>query len=172
MKKFGDRHMKKIVLAAFAAAIAVPAAAAPGDSASTTGTATAEIVSPIAIVHDAATLNFGTIVPGTGAGTVTVDASTGVATGDAEATVVTGATSSADSFTVTGDAGRGFDISTGGGSVISGANAMTFTTTPSAATGTLTGGTANFTVGGALSVGANQAGGVYSGTYTASVSYN
>ena len=165
--------MKKIVLAAFAVAIAVPAAAAPGDSASTSGTATAEIVSPIAITHDAAaSLNFGTIVPGTNAGTVTVSASTGVATGDAEATVITGATSSADSFTVTGDDGRGFDISTTGGSVVSGGNSMTFTTSPSAATGTLTGGTASFTVGGALSVGGAQAGGTYNGTYTASVAYN
>ena len=164
--------MKKIVLAAFAAAIAVPAAAAPGDSASTSGTATAEIVSPIAITHDAATLNFGTIVPGSAAGVVTVDASTGIATGDAEATVITGATSSADSFTVTGDAGRGFDITTTGGSVVSGGNSMTFTTSPSAPTGTLTGGTANFTVGGALSVGGAQAGGTYNGTYTASVAYN
>lgn len=164
--------MKKIVLAAFAAAIAVPAAAAPGDSASTSGTATAEIVSPIAISHDAAELNFGTIVPGTNAGTVTVDASTGVATGDAEATVITGATSSADSFTVTGDVGRGFDITTTGGSVVFGLFSMPFSTTPSAATGVLLLGTANFTVGGALSVGANQAGGVYSGTYTAAVAYN
>ena len=163
--------MKKIVLAAFAAAIAVPAAAAPGDSASTTGSATAQIVSPIQISHDATSLNFGTIVPGTAAGTVTVNSGTGVATGDAEASVVTGATSSADSFTVTGDSGRSYGIVLSGGSVVSGANAMTFTTSASKSSGTLTGGTDSFTVGGALSVGANQAGGTYSGTYDATVTY-
>lgn len=165
--------MKKIVFAAMVAAFAVPAAAAPGDSDTDTGTATAQIVSPIQILHDVgATLNFGTIVPGTAAGTVTVDAATGAATGDAEATVVSGATSSADGFTVTGDDGRGFDITTTGGSLTGPGTPMSFTTSASAATGTLTGGTASFTVGGALAVGANQVGGTYNGTYTAAVAYN
>ena len=37
--------------------------------------------------------------------------------------------------------------------------------------GALTGGTDTFNVGGTLSVGANQAAGSYSGTYTVSVNY-
>ncbi|MGB7408594.1 MAG: hypothetical protein WA908_08810, partial [Pontixanthobacter sp.] len=64
--------MKKIILATFAAAIAVPAVAAPGDTDSADGVATAEIVAPISIVHDAnAVLDFGTMVTDV-AGTVTV----------------------------------------------------------------------------------------------------
>lgn len=160
--------MKKIVLAAFAAAVAVPAAAAPGDTATTQGSATAEIVAPLAITHDAgAVLDFGTIVPGTTAGTVSVDtAGNGSTVGDPQ--FVPTSTNSADAFTVTGEANRGFDILTGNEAM----TGMTFSTT-AALTGTLgAGGTAAVNVGGTLNVGANQAAGTYTGTYDVTVSYN
>ncbi len=167
--------MKKIIFATLAAAVAVPAAAAPGDTATANGTAVAEIVAPISIVHDTdAALDFGTMVSDTGtAGTVTVTAAGG-ATANGGPKLLTGSTSSADSFTVSGDAGRTFDIVTGNGTVTSGANSMSFTTSPSAATGTLnaTSGDASFTVGGVLSVAANQAAGSYTGSYTATATYN
>lgn len=164
--------MKKIVIAAVAAAIAVPAAAAPGDSATANGTATAEIVAPIAIVHDTgAALDFGLIVPGTAAGTVVVDAA-GNGTDGGDATLLPGSTTAADSFTVTGVADATYSIVTGTGSLTGPGTAMAFSTAPSAPTGTLTGGTDSFTVGGTLTVGANQAGGTYTGSYTATVAYN
>ena len=164
--------MKKIILATVAAAIAVPAAAAPGDTATANGVASAEIVAPISIVHDTdSALDFGTMVTDA-AGTVSVT-SAGVATASGPKLLV-GSTSSADSFTVSGDPGRTFDIVTGNGTVTSGTDTMSFTTSPSAATGTLNAasGDANFTVGGVLTVAADQAAGSYTGSYTATATYN
>lgn len=165
--------MKKIILATFAAAVAVPAAAAPGDTATTQGTANAEVVAPIAITHDTnAALDFGTITAG-GGGTVVVTAA-GVGSDTGDVTLLTGSTNSADSFSVTGDANRSFSITTGGGTVSDGSgNDMNFTTSPSASSDTLSGtGTSSFTVGGTLTVGANQAAGSYTGSYDATVTYN
>lgn len=163
--------MKKIILAAAAVAFATPAMAAPGDTAQDSGTAVAEIVAPITITHDGGALDFGIIIPGTTAGTVVVtQAGGGSVTGDA--LFVSGSSNAADSFSVTGDASRAYSIVTTGGSVASGTNSMTFTTdSPSSGTLSATG-TDSFSVGGTLSVGANQAAGSYTGTYTATVSYN
>jgi len=167
--------MKKIILATFVAAFAVPAAAAPGDTDTTQGTATAEIVSPISITHDASdALSFGTIASGD-AGTVIVSQA-GALDGSSTATTLTGSTYSADLFTVTGDAGRSFSIATTGGNVTSGLDSMAFTTS-APASGTLSSpvvglGSATFNVGGTLTVGANQAAGSYSGSYDATVTYN
>lgn len=163
--------MKKIVLAAVAATFAVPAAAAPGDTATDQGTATATIVAPISITHDAgAALGFGLMTAGNGGTVVVTTAGAGTATGDV--VLVSGSTNSADSFTVTGDAGRSFSIVTTGGTVDSGGNSMPFTTT-AAGSGTLSaGGTAAFSVGGTLTVGNGQAAGSYTGSYDATVTYN
>ena len=171
-KPFGKTDMKKIVFAAFAVAFAVPAAAAPGDTATTQGTANAEIVAPITITHDnGAALDFGTLTAGGGGTVVVTSAGVGSDTGDV--TLLTGSTNAADSFTVSGDANRAFTIVTGTGSVASGSNTMSFTTSPSAASGTLSGtGSASFTVGGTLTVGANQAPGTYTGSYDATVTYS
>ncbi len=167
--------MKKIILATFAAAIAVPAAAAPGDTDTTQGAATAEIVAPISITHDAgAALSFGTVASGD-AGTVVVTQA-GALDAASTATTLNGSTYSADSFTVSGDAGRSFSITTTGGNVTSGGDSMAFTT-DAPASGTLSSpasgpGTASFSVGGTLSVLANQAAGDYTGSYDATVTYN
>lgn len=165
--------MKKIVLAAFAAAVAVPVAAAPGDTATTQGEATAEIVAPISIVHDTdASLNFGMIVAGTLGGTVDVDTS-GVGTESADLVFALGSTTSADSFTVSGDPDRAFSIVLGNGTVDSGANSMNFTTAADSLSASLNGtGSFQFAVGGTLTVGANQPAGVYSGQYDVTVTYD
>ncbi|QPC98905.1 MULTISPECIES: DUF4402 domain-containing protein [Qipengyuania] len=160
--------MKKIVLAAVvatAATIAVPAAAAPGDTATTTGSATATIVAPISISHDAASLNFGVLVSPSAASQVTVvGANATVTSGDA----VQLGTGGSDSFTVTGDAGRSFAIVTGGNTM----GGMSFTTT-APASGTIgAGGSTQFSVGGVLNIPASQAAGVYTTTYNATVTYN
>ncbi|MGQ7830319.1 DUF4402 domain-containing protein [Altererythrobacter sp. Z27] len=166
--------MKKIVLAAFAAAVAVPVAAAPGDTATTQGEATAEIVAPISIVHDTgASLNFGLIVAGTTGGTVVVDtADAGSVTGDL--LFASGSSNSADSFTVSGDPDRAFTIELFDGAVDDGgSNSMNFTTTTDSLSVSLNGsGSYQFAVGGTLTVAANQPAGVYSGQYDVTVSYD
>lgn len=163
--------MKKIVLAVLAGTVAMPALAAPGDTATTQGTATAQVVAPIAITHNAgAALSFGTMTAGNG-GLVRVDAA-GAGTVSGEVRLVAGGTTSADAFTVTGDANRAFSITTGNGTVTAGANSMAFTTT-AAASGTLNAsGTTSFRVGGTLTVASNQAAGSYTGSYNATVTYN
>lgn len=163
--------MKKFLFAVLAGAVAVPAYAAPGDTSTAQGTATAQIVAPITLTHvSGAALSFGTLTAGTG-GTVTI--STGsVRTVGGDVSGITGVAPAADAFTVTGDANRSFAITTGGGSVTNGGNSMAFTTT-AAPTASLSGsGTASFRVGGTLTVGANQAPGSYTGTYNATVTYN
>ena len=88
--------MKKIILAAVAATIAVPAAAAPGDTATDQGSATATIVAPISILHDGGALDFGVIVSPTVNSTVTVSAGS-ASTTSGDAVVLSGG--AADSFT-------------------------------------------------------------------------
>ena len=165
--------MNKIILAsAIALVAATPALAAPGNTATATGTATAVIVSPITITHPTtAALGFGRFTTGLG-GTVVVS-STGVGSVTGEVTLVPGSVNSADSFTVAGDASRSFSITTTGGNVTSGATNMAFTTAPSASTLSLsTAGAASFTVGGTLTVSGTAPTGSYTGSYTATVTYN
>ncbi len=165
--------MNKIILAsAIALVSATPALAAPGNTATATGTATAVIVSPITITHPTtAALGFGRFTTGLG-GTVIVS-SAGVGSVTGEVTLVPGSVNSADSFTVAGDASRSFSITTTGGNVTSGATNMAFTTAPSASTLLLsTAGAASFTVGGTLTVSGTAPTGSYTGSYTATVTYN
>lgn len=169
--------MKKIILASsvvfgIAMASGTPAFAGSGNTSSATGTASATIVAPIVLTHPSgAALNFGRFTTGTG-GTVTVTAA-GVGSVGSDVTFAPGSTNSADSFTVAGDASRSFSITTTGGNVTSGATNLAFTTSASAATATLTaGGTSSFTVGGTLTVSGTAPAGAYTGTYSATVTYN
>lgn len=160
--------MKKIVLAAAVlAATSAPAFAADG-----TGEATATVIAPIAITHVTnAKLAFGSFLVGTG-GTVVVDAAgAGSVTGDVS--FVTGSTNRADAFDVTGDPGRGFSITTTGGSVSDGTNTISFTTAPAASSSTLNAtGSRRFFVGGTLTLTGSEVAGDYTGSYTATVEYN
>lgn len=166
--------MKKIAVlgAMLVAATSGSAFAASGNTSTATGTATATVVSPIVLTHTTgAALGFGKFTTGTGGTVVVTSAGAGSVTGDVG--FVPGSTNSADGFSVTGDASRSFSITTTGGSVANGAVTMAFTTTPSAATGTTsTGGTATFTVGGTLTVASTATAGAYTGTYSATVTYN
>lgn len=166
--------MKKLaLLAAAGAVISAPAMAAPGNTDSATGAATAEVVAPITITHDLnAALDFGTFTAGTAVGTVTVS-QLGVGTTTGDAIHVAGSVESADSFTVTGDANRGFNLTATNGSVSNAGGATMNFTTDIAASGTLDAtGSASVTVGGTLSVAASQAPGVYSGDYQVTATYN
>ncbi|MFA6220478.1 MAG: DUF4402 domain-containing protein [Erythrobacter sp.] len=170
--------MKKLILAVAAATFAVPAAAAPGNTATATdGAATAQIVSPIAIIHQAGeALNFGIIVPDSAASSNIAITTAGVGSvSSGGAVVVDASAQQADGFDVTGDPSRSFSIATTGGTVSNGAQTMPFSTSydSTAGSGTLSAaGTASFTVGGVLTVGAAQASGTYTGSYSATVTYN
>jgi hypothetical protein len=167
--------MKKIALVALATVIASGAAhAAPtGNSSTANGSATATIVSPIVLTHvDGAVLSFGTFTTGAG-GTVVVSAADGTGNDTGEVGFVSGSVTSADEFTVIGDANRGFDIVARNGSVTNGTDTMAVNPAESATTGTLDGtGAASFTVGGRLTVAGTESEGTYTGTYEVEVSYN
>ena len=165
--------MKKLLIAAAAATIiSTPAFAAPTNTDSADGSATATVVAPITLTHvEGAVLNFGAFTAGGGGTVVVTRAGNGSETG--EVVAVAGSTNSADQFSVSGDADRVFTISTDDGSVSDGnGNSMDFTTN-APARGTLdSSGAATFNVGGTLTVGADQVPGDYNGTYNATVTYN
>lgn len=168
--------MKKIAFAAVAALIATPAVAAPGDTDTATGAATATIISPINLTHTTGdALDFGTIaVSGATGGTVTVPTS-GAATYSGVANVGTVA-ASPDSFTVSGEASRSVAITAAPAGTLAGPTGsvpMAYTVNMSAApTSTGTTGSANFKVGGTLTVGVAQAVGSYTGSYVLTATYN
>jgi hypothetical protein len=144
---------------------------------SATATATATIVTPIAIVN-ASNMNFGNVAVGAVAGTVIL-APAGTRTAGGGVTLPAAAgTVSAATFTVTGTSGATYSITlpSAATTITSGGNTMTvnaFTSTPTP-TGTLTGGTETLRVGATLNVGASQPAGLYvSGTpFTVTVNYN
>ena len=164
--------MKKIALVVAAAAFAVPAVAAPGDTDSAEGSATATIVAPITITHDTgAVLAFGTITAGNG-GTVTVALDGTVTDNGDDAVVLTGSTTSADSFSLTGDPDRAITVTVGDGTLTGPGTDMDFVTTNDAPSALSASGTGSFSVGGTLTVGDTQTPGSYTGTYNVTAAYN
>jgi hypothetical protein len=149
-----------------------PAFAAPGNSSSDDGAATAEVVSPLTLTHDAgASLNFGTFTVGDTGGSVTVSrAGNGTASGDV--TMMPGSVEAADAFTVEGDPSRRFGIVTTDSTVDLGTDSMAFTTDARANHTLDINGDATFTVGGVLTVVGTEGPGVYNGTYSVTVTYN
>lgn len=138
-------------------------------AATATGTASATVLTPIAIAAGTA-LNFGTLAGNASGGTVVVTAAGARST--TGTVVVTGAAFSAGTFTVTGTGAATFAVTYPGSfNVVSGSDTMAVAVT-GAATGTLSGGTVSLPVGGTLTVGANQAAGSYTGTYVMTVEYN
>jgi Mat/Ecp fimbriae major subunit len=158
-------NMQKISLALLAAVVMAPAAHA----ATATGDSEATVLQSLSVSKGVA-LNFGKIVAGSAASTVelTVAGSRNCGVG-----LTCLGNAALGDFTLTGYAGQGVSVSTDGSATLtSGSNSMTTTLVPSAATLTLTGGTAILKIGGTLSVGANQAPGVYTGTYNVTVNYS
>jgi len=165
--------VKKIILASVIALVsATPAFAASGNTSSANGSATATIVAPIVLTHTSgAALGFGRFTTGTG-GSVTVSAA-GAGSVGGDVAFVPGSTNSADAFTVTGDASRSFSITTGAGTVSNGTDTINFTTSASASSSTLSGtGTGSFTVGGSMTLAGTESAGAYTGSYSATVTYN
>ena len=154
-----------------ATAMLVPGVArAAGNTSTASGSTSATIVGPLTLTHTAgAALNFGKFT--TGAGTVVITP-TGGQSATGSVNIVTGGAPAADAFKVAGDTNRTFAITTTNSTVANGATTMAFTTTPSAATGTLVAGAATFTVGGTLTALGTEGAGTYSGTYSVTVTYN
>jgi len=163
--------MQKFVIAAALVAAFPASAFAAGNTSTASGTASATVVSPLVLTHTSgASLNFGKFTD-TAAGSISIS-SAGVVSVTGGVNNVTGVTQTADQFSVAGDTTRTFAITTTGGTVANGAVTIPFTTTPSTATGTLASGAASFTVGGTLTLAGTEAAGTYTGTYSATVTYN
>jgi hypothetical protein len=173
-----QRSFKLSLLASIAVFGAV--ASAPAVSATANATASADVITPIAVTK-AADLAFGKFAAGAG-GSVTVNTG-GVRS--QSGVVGVGGTASTASFSITGEANATYAISFTGSSteLTSGANKMPLAlfsdltgagaTSGNVLTGQLSaGGTQVLYVGGTLTVAANQAGGSYSGTINTDVQYN
>ena len=171
MKIRGD-----LVKAGLAAAIA-GMFVSTANAANVQGTATAELVAPIAIVQNAQ-MDFGTLSGGAGVGTVVLDTAGGrTTTGDA--VVVPSGAGAAGNFTISGESGRSYILTISATATISdGTNTMTVNNFTNTSSGTLPAATEIFTVGATLNLGANQPAGTYTtgnaggSTYTVTVNYN
>lgn len=153
-------------------------------AAADTATATATVITPIAIASTK-NLEFGSFAPGAG-GTVTVSTS-GARTGSGVILSSVGAATTAAKFDVTGTGTSTYAISYTGTSatlldsvssetmalaLISDLDASNTTTAGTVDTGALTAGAQSIYVGGILTVGAGQAAGTYSGVVDVQVEYN
>jgi Domain of unknown function (DUF4402) len=157
-------------------------AAATSHAATQTGTTRVVTIQPLNIINTAP-LDFGSIIPAAAAGTVTINAQTGVRT----RTVVTlaGGPFSRASFVAAGTPLRVVTLTLNPSPTIiisNGASTMTINQLRVSANGggpqpfgpnhTLnTIGVINFNIGGRLNVGANQAPGLYTGTFTLTMDY-
>ena len=146
--------------------------AATQNSASTSATASAKIITPIAIAKTA-DLNFGDVVTGATTGIVTVTTA-GARSSSGGATLGNNTGVAASAFAVTGQASETYAITLPATAVTlsSGSNTMTVDTFTSSLGTTSSIGAGPLNVGGNLNVGANQATGAYTGTFNVSVNYN
>ena len=163
---------RTFLLALLLSAIPGTAMAASGNASSATGRTSAQVVAPLTLAHNAGTqLSFGKFTV-SAAGTVTVSATTGTGSATGGVAFATGSATSMDFLTATGDPNRLIGIVTGSGTITAGASSMSFTTRPNLNAGFLpAGGSGFFTVGGTLTVNANQPGGIYTGSYAVTVTY-
>ena len=141
--------------------------ASSAKAATANATATASILKQITVTKTS-DLNYGTIVTGAAASTVSNLPVGGFSCGVG---LTCSGTNSLAGFTVVGTIGQLATVSVPATvTLTSGANNMTSTLVSSSALLTLAA-TNSFSVGGVLSVGANQADGVYSTTFAATVNY-
>ena len=141
------------------------------DGFSGTKPALASIFAPISI-SSSGDMDFGTMVPTGTAGTVTVTPAGARSSVDVD---LFGGVPAAASFDVTGASGQAYSITLPSSATLtSGGNTMTVDTFTDDAGGTptLAGGSDTFNVGATLNVGATQASGTYSGTFSVTVNYN
>jgi hypothetical protein len=159
--------MKRALLGAAIAALAMNASAA--HAATATGTAKAKILRQITLTNTS-DLQYATIISGATAATVVV--STGGTRTCAAALTCTG-TATAANFNVVGTEGAVVVVGGDSSVTLTGSlgGTMASTLTYSAPTVTLSATGGSFQVGGTLSVGANQASGDYTGTFNVTANY-
>ncbi len=162
--------MSKFIKAALASSVL--AASVMGANAAHAATASADaranILAQVSVASDGSDLDFATIVTGAAASTVVVAADGSLTCGTG---LVCSGTSTAAGFTVSGTTGQTVDVSSDASvTLTSGANTMSATLAPSV-TSIVLDGTDGFSVGGTLSVAANQADGAYTGTFDVTVDY-
>ncbi len=129
------------------------------------------VLAPISI-SSSGDMDFGTMVTTGTAGTVTVTPAGARSSVNVD---LLGGVPSAASFDVTGASGANYSITLPSSATLSsGGNTMTIDTFnhDAGATPTLVGGSDTFNVGATLHVGATQASGTYSGTFSVTVNYN
>lgn len=133
-----------------------------------TGHATAVIKRNITAT-ETQTMDFGTISTTGSAATVTLSAA-----GTRSSTLSYYGTSKPGIFTITSEPSTALTISFGNGTLSNGTNTMAlsnFTNNSTPAATTDSSGNLTLNVGADLAVGANQASGTYTGTYTVTISY-
>ncbi len=132
---------------------------------------TATLDAPISI-SSSGDMDFGTMVTTGTAGTVTVTPAGARSSVNVD---LLGGVPAAASFDVTGEGNANYSITfPSSATLTSGANTMTIDTftDDAGANPRLTGGSETFNVGATLNVGATQAAGTYSGTFSVTVNYN
>lgn len=175
---FRKSHLIAVVAAAAALSGAGAAAAQSSASQSVNGTMT--LYQPITLTKNS-DLSFGTLIrPGSGNGNATIDASSGGLTSTGGVGIVTASTHSRATFTVSGEGGLNFTVTTpqsftmtrsGGSDTVQVAlNATTGSGTLSGSNGAT--GTATFGVGGQIQLSNGTPTGAYSGSFTIMVAYN
>jgi uncharacterized protein with beta-barrel porin domain len=140
-----------------------------------TANAAATIVTPISIAKTG-DLNFGAIVPSASAGTVIVGSDNSIDKTGGVTLIPQLGTHSAASFTVSGAATATYYVTVPTNVTLTkdgGTETMTVSPFTHNATGTLDAtGAEDFNVGATLAVAANQAPGVYNGSFSVTVTYN
>ena len=169
--------MKKFLVFTAAIIVSVSSFTQGNPTASATATASANIIQPLEIVKTA-DLAFGNIASGTSEGTVVI-ATDGARTSTGGVTLIeAGNVSNAASFDVNGLADASFAIEVPASIVIEtagGAEQMTvdnFVSSLGADSVLDANGEANLQVGATLNVSAQQAAGLYSGSFDVIVAYN
>ncbi len=168
----------KFKIAAGAAVAFAALASTSAHAADATADARAQILTAVNVsVAAGSVLDFGKVAADANGGTVVLAAATGARTCTGVTCV---GTSSAVTFNITGETGEtvGVTIPTGNITLTHTAGAGTGTMTLSSLTNTTSGnavvlaaGANPFSVGGTITLGANQASGVYNGQFTVSVDY-
>ena len=158
--------LKAAIAGSVLAAMAFGATSA--NAATESATARAKILRQVTVTNST-DLQFGTIVTGAAASTVTVSTAGVRSCG---AGLVCSGTTTAATFAIGGTTGSVTTVSVPATVTLnSGANSMTAALNASAATVTMVANAGAFTVGGVLTVGASQADGDYVGSFNATVDY-
>ena len=178
----GIRHSFR--LAAYVAGVAIGLAALPAHAASRQATVRTAIRGALTL-SNSTPLDFGKIIRGTAAGTVTINPQTGART-SAGGVIPIGTGFSRAAFSASGTANTLVRITVASGTIpvrrVSGTQTMAINTLRLSADGSAprtvnhnrtlpATGTVNFAIAGRLNVAANQVAGVYAGTFAVTVNY-